>query len=149
MIESTVHGTAIVIDGRGVLLRGNPGSGKSSLALRLIDNPGYGAHDTLLRALLIADDQVCLIRKQDKITMSPPHNLRGLLEVRGLGIVKVPYGQQADLYLVVDLCPRDKVSRLPEAREQEIELHGLIFRRIAIDPFQVASPAIIRVALSQ
>ncbi len=149
MIQPSIHATAIVIDGCGILLRGGPGSGKSSLALRLIDNPGYGADDKLLRAELVADDQVCLTKQENEIFLSPPHSLRGLLEVRGLGIVTMPYCKSAKLCLVVDLCPGGEIPRLPEAQDQEIEIQGLAFRRIAIDPFRVASPAIMRVALNQ
>ena len=72
-----VHGTSVSINGDGILFRGPPGSGKSDLALRMIN---YGAQ-------LVSDDQVCLTRRNDNIFMSSPPTIRNSMEVRGIGIV--------------------------------------------------------------
>ena len=74
-----VHGTCIAIDGDGVLLRGPSGSGKSDLALRLIDSG----------AMLVGDDQLQLSRMGDQLIVRPPDLLSGQLEIRGIGIVPV------------------------------------------------------------
>ena len=77
-----LHATAISINGQAVLLIGPPGSGKSDLALRLIDRG----------ALLIADDQVALTEVDGVLHASAPAATAGLIEVRGLGIAAVAHG---------------------------------------------------------
>ena len=73
-----VHATCIDVDGVGVLLRGPPGSGKSDLALRLISDG----------ARLVADDRAELTVDSGQITVSPPSEIAGLIEVRGLGVLR-------------------------------------------------------------
>src|SRR5205823_6262581 len=74
-----VHATAIAIDGYGVLLRGQSGAGKSDLALRLID----------AGASLVTDDQSVLSRRGDAIIVRAPGRISGLMEVRGIGIMRI------------------------------------------------------------
>ncbi|HAE01429.1 MAG TPA: serine kinase, partial [Rhodospirillaceae bacterium] len=88
-----VHGTTIAIDGRGVLLRGASGAGMSDLALRLID---AGAE-------LVADDQTALTVDKGILYAQAPDQLRGLLEVRGIGIMTLPYRNHCALALLADL----------------------------------------------
>ncbi|MGB0681756.1 MAG: HPr kinase/phosphorylase [Magnetovibrionaceae bacterium] len=99
-----VHGTALCFDGRGVLLRGASGSGKSDLALRLMQR---GFH-------LIADDRVDVQVLGGEVIASPPTPLEGLLEVRGLGIFKGPFVAYHALHLVIDLVAANRIERLPE-----------------------------------
>jgi serine kinase of HPr protein (carbohydrate metabolism regulator) len=99
-----LHATCILMQETGVLLRGPSGSGKSDLALRLIDRG----------AVLVADDQVLLAREGDRLMAGPPDILAGLLEVRGLGILHFPHRAPAPVGLVVDLVEPDQVERLPE-----------------------------------
>src|SRR3546814_17418763 len=82
-----VHATCIAIDGRGILLRGPSGSGKSDLALRLIDGG----------ALLVADDQVILTEADGELTASAPATTAGRMEVRGIGVVDMPHLPQVGL----------------------------------------------------
>ena len=98
-----VHGTSVSIDGDGVLFRGPPGSGKSDLALRMIN---YGAQ-------LVSDDQVCLTRRNDNIFMSSPPTIRNSMEVRGIGIVKTIAQKEAPLILVLNMSPNNAASRMP------------------------------------
>ena len=84
-----VHGSCAARDGAGVLLLGSSGSGKSDLTLRLLDR-GW---------ILVADDRVDI----DDGIARPPAILAGLLEVRGLGILRVPHLAQARLALVIEL----------------------------------------------
>jgi len=100
-----IHASCVVWQGMGVLLRGPSGSGKSDLALRLIDHG----------ATLVADDQVLLEREGDRLLASPPEILAGLLEVRGLGILKFPHQEKTPIRLVVDLAELGEVERLPES----------------------------------
>ncbi|MFZ9450406.1 MAG: HPr kinase/phosphorylase [Alphaproteobacteria bacterium] len=76
-----VHATCVAIDGAGILLRGPSGAGKSDLALRLVDGG----------AALVADDRVDLRRRGTCLVASPPAPLRGLVEARGVGILRVPF----------------------------------------------------------
>lgn len=130
-----IHASAVAIDDRGVILRGASGSGKSDLALRLID----------AGAVLIADDRVDLTPTGDTVLLSGPANLAGLIEVRGIGIVRLPHETKVSLSLIVDLVKPDEVERMPE--DLRVEFMGVMVRRIALDPFQVSTPAKIRLAL--
>ncbi|MBY0272995.1 MAG: HPr kinase/phosphatase C-terminal domain-containing protein [Alphaproteobacteria bacterium] len=100
----TLHGTAVEIQGKAVLLTGKPGMGKSSLALQLIDRG----------ARLVADDQTCLILDKEEVYVSCPNALKGLLEVRGVGICPFPSQNKSPLSLVVEICELDEVLRLPD-----------------------------------
>ncbi|MEZ0279767.1 HPr kinase/phosphorylase, partial [Methyloceanibacter sp.] len=80
--SETLHATCLSVQGRGILLCGPSGCGKSDLALRLI---------TTLDARLVADDQVTVERRGSMLVGLAPASLRGLFEVRGLGIVRMDY----------------------------------------------------------
>ncbi len=86
--------TAIAIGGRAVLIEGAPGSGKSGLALALIDRG----------AVLVGDDAVTLDLRDGRVWASPPPNTAGLIEVRNVGIVELP-ATEAPVALVVRLDP--------------------------------------------
>src|SRR5712691_12625786 len=88
-----IHATAIAIHGHAVLLRGASGSGKSDLALRLID----------AGARLVADDQSELRRQGDAIIVRAPLTIAGLIEIRGIGIVRIDSMAEAPLALLADL----------------------------------------------
>lgn len=133
-----IHATAIAIDTaagpRAVLLRGPSGSGKSDLGLRLID----------AGARLIADDQSELHRRGEAIIVRPPLTIAGLIEVRGLGIVRMDALAEAPLALIADLASLDAIERLP-ARATE-RLLDLAIPRIAVAPFEASAAA--KVALA-
>jgi serine kinase of HPr protein (carbohydrate metabolism regulator) len=130
-----VHGTSVSLGGEGILLRGPSGAGKSDLALRLIDEG----------AKLVADDQTELHRAGSALEMSAPAALAGLLEVRGLGIVRVPHVARAPLRLVVDLAAAAGLERLPEPRFCTID--GVVLPLVALDPFTASAGAKLRLAL--
>lgn len=130
-----VHGTCVAISGRGILLRGPSGSGKSDLALRLIDGG----------ALLVADDQTRLERDGDSLLARPPATIAGMIEVRGLGLVRLPHLERAPLHLVIDLVPPSEVERLPEANA--LELLGLSIRHLRLSPFEASAAAKVRLAM--
>ena len=130
-----LHASAVAIDDRGVLLLGPSGAGKSDLALRLSDGG----------AVLIADDRVDLDVRQGDVRLSGPANLAGLLEVRGVGIVRMPFATKVSLSLVVDLVKPEVMERLPD--RLTVDFMGVAVRRIALDPFQASAPAKIRLAL--
>jgi UPF0042 nucleotide-binding protein len=136
-LPSTLHGTVVARDGRGVLLRGPSGAGKSDLALRLILDRGF---------TLVADDRVMLSPGSDGLLATAPETLKGLLEVRGLGIVPAPGGATtAALALVVDLCPGGPVERLPETRSTILK--GMAIPLVHLDPWEVAAAHKVDLAL--
>ncbi len=100
----TLHGSAVALKDRGLLLVGDPGSGKSQLAAEMI----------ALGAGLVADDWVVIERgRAVPIVMSAPGPIQGLLELRGIGLVRLPFVDQAPLSCIIDLN-RGTRDRLPE-----------------------------------
>lgn len=131
-----VHGTTVALDGEGVLLRGPSGSGKSDLALRLIDRG----------ARLVADDQTELTCAAQRLIARAPRSIAGRMEVRGVGILRVPAVPSAPLRLVVDLVAPDRVERLPEPQFCDYLQCSLPLLTLA--PFEASAPAKIRLALA-
>lgn len=142
----TQHGTCIAISGLGVLLLGPPGSGKSSLALRLIDEPGYGLGTILHRATLVADDQVVISRHANALMAAAPAALQGKLEVRGLGILACPALAVTELHLAVRLASAATTERMPDPRT--ITILGAELPQIELDASLAVAPARLRAALS-
>ncbi len=130
-----VHATAISINGHAVLLRGPSGAGKSDLALRLIDGG----------ARLVADDQVELGRTGERVMVTAPAALAGLIEVRGVGVLRVEAAAEATLALLVDLVPSAEVDRFPETRCEDVL--GVAVPSIALSPFEASAAAKLRLAL--
>ncbi|MGE0733120.1 MAG: HPr kinase/phosphorylase [Alphaproteobacteria bacterium] len=122
-----LHATCIAWEGVGVLLRGPSGGGKSDLALRAI---GAGAE-------LVADDRVELLVRGGALIARPPAALAGLLEVRGIGIVRLPYAPEARLGVVADLVPAREIDRLPAA--QAVEFLGFSMPRWALAAFEASA----------
>lgn len=143
---ATVHATCVAIGDHGVLLRGPPGSGKSSLALCLMDAPGRGISGTLKAARLVADDRVILHRAEHHVVATAPATLRGKLEIRGLGIVDVEPQEQAIIRLVVDIAPEREIERLPEPDTLQVALMGVAIPAIRIDAGNPVATARIRAA---
>ena len=134
-----VHATAVAIGGVGVLLTGGPGSGKSDLALRLVDGG----------ASLVADDQVMLQRLGDRLIAGfpvlAPAELRGRLEVRGLGLMAVAASAAVPLALVVALRPGPPAERLPAP--ESAEYLGVAVPLLGLDPFIASAAAQVRLAV--
>jgi serine kinase of HPr protein (carbohydrate metabolism regulator) len=131
----TVHGTSVALDGGGVLLRGPSGSGKSDLALRLIDGG----------AALVADDQTALSRKGEEILASAPPQIVGRMEVRGLGVIRLSAVSDIPVRIVVDIVPADEVERLP--KPAETMLLGVALPVLRLAAFEASTPAKIRLAV--
>ena len=108
--SATIHATAVKLPAGGVLLTGPSGAGKSSLAYRLIARHA---------ARLVADDRVCLIGHEHILYAEPPGRLAGLMEVRGIGILRMDYLARAQLDLGVELVAADAVPRIAEPRYLE------------------------------
>lgn len=142
-----VHGTCLDFGGTGVLILGPPGSGKSDLALRLIDAPGRGLGGHLASARLVADDQVLLLRDGGGIVATAPAPLAGLIEVRGIGILTADFHRRSRIGLLVRLLPAADIERLPEPSDSVEELLGVGLPTIRIDPRLASAPARVRAGL--
>lgn len=131
----TIHATAVSVDGRGVILRGPSGSGKSDLAIRLI-NEG---------ALLVADDQTVLFIEGGRLMAQPPGEIAGKMEVRGVGIVTMGPPAIVPVFLVIDLVDPGEVPRMADFAP--IELVGQHVARIHLAPFEMSASAKVKLAL--
>jgi serine kinase of HPr protein (carbohydrate metabolism regulator) len=139
-----VHATAVAVAGRGVLLLGNSGAGKSDLALRLITTPLV--HDSKpVDVRLISDDQVIVERHGDRLFASPPQTIAGQLEVRGVGIVPFPFLSDVHICLAIALRPADEIDRIPEP-EQTHTILGLDMPLLAVDGSKAGAPARVMLA---
>ncbi|HEY9056521.1 MAG TPA: HPr kinase/phosphatase C-terminal domain-containing protein [Aurantimonas sp.] len=108
--SANLHGCAIAIGDLGILVRGPARSGKSALCLSALRRgASLGLHTRL-----VADDRVVVARSHAGIVLSAPANLRGLIEVSGIGILREETVASAVLALVVDLCEPAAIERLPE-----------------------------------
>ena len=123
---ASMHACAVLVGARAILIRGPAGSGKSRLALALIEVAGSGH---LRFARLVADDRVQLDACHGRLLARAPQTLAGLIEVRGLGIRCVAHEPVAVVGLVVDLAASD-AERLPATREAVIA--GVALPRLAV-----------------
>ncbi|WP_417517130.1 HPr kinase/phosphorylase [Minwuia sp.] len=132
MSAPPVHATCIARDGRGLLITGPSGSGKSDLALRML---GRGW-------LLVADDRTELDRQDGKVLASAPERLAGMIEVRGLGLLRLPADQIVDQAVVTGqirlLEPGGKIERMPAPVSARVEQVAL--PELRLDPFQASAP---------
>lgn len=141
-----IHATLITVEGRGVLIKGPSGSGKSDLALRLITCQ-FAPYLCETQPKLVADDQVQLIIRDGRLFGSAPANLQGLLEVRQLGIETVPFAKQSMVNLCVSLTPEKDIERLP-SNPAAIEIINTIeLPSILLDPHQLSAPQKLLMAL--
>ena len=131
-----VHASCVAVDGLGVLIRGEPGSGKSDLTARLIDEGGH----------LVADDRVDLARRDGALIARAPAAIAGLLEVRGVGILRMAHLAEAAVGLVVDMVGRDEVERVPESAI--CDYMGVVVPLLRVWPFEPSAAAKIRFAVA-
>jgi serine kinase of HPr protein (carbohydrate metabolism regulator) len=124
----TVHASCVLVGRGAVLIRGPSGSGKSNLALALIE---AGQNGTLPFARLVADDRVRLIASHGRLLAAAPEKIAGKVELRGFGIREIPYEPLALVTLVVDLAAPDS-NRLPDAASREVEISGVKLSRLAV-----------------
>ena len=123
---ASVHASAVLVGARAVLIRGPSGSGKSRLAFALILAAENGA---LPFARLVADDRALLEARNGMVLVRPPRDLAGLIEVRGLGIRRVPFEPVAAVGLVADLGTAGE--RLPSSGATAL-LEGVLLPRLAV-----------------
>jgi serine kinase of HPr protein (carbohydrate metabolism regulator) len=128
-----LHATTVAIDGVAVMIEGASGSGKSDLALRLIDRG----------AVLVSDDQTLVIRVGKTLRARPPSTIAGRIEVRGIGILAMPHVEDVPVGLLVRID--GAIERMPERRARKIA--GIDVRQFAVDPFHASAPIKVELAL--
>ena len=136
--NSTIHASGVLVGAHAVLIRGPSGAGKSQLAWALIN----AAPKQIPFARLVGDDRVFVEARHGRLIVRPAPELAGLLEVRGLGIRRLPHEPLAVVGLVVDLAAAD-ADRLPAREALSTEILGIKLPRLAVAPSHPALPAIL------
>lgn len=132
----TVHASTVAMDGRAVLITGPSGSGKSDLTLRLLDR-GF---------VLVSDDQTIVKRQGEQLIASPPPNIAGKLEIRGIGIVEMDVVTDVPVALIVELT--SDMQRLPDdSRERPIL--GVSLPLVTIDAMTASAPSKVALGLDR
>ena len=131
----TIHATAVLVGAKAALIRGPAGSGKSRLAWELL-------HGALPFSRLVADDRVQLEAHAGRLLVRPARQLAGLIEIRGLGIRRLPYEPLAVAGLVIDLAAAD-AGRLPAREAAETALEGVALPRLAVAAGMAALPLVL------
>lgn len=135
MERVNLHGTAVVLDGRGVLILGPSGAGKSSLALALLDR----FHAGFRFASLVADDRVWLTAGSGRLVAEAPEAIAGLVEIRGFGPAAFPHESRAVIDLAVALVEPGVAPRHREDAEETIL--GLAIPRLDLARGDIAGAA--------
>ncbi len=134
--SETLHASTVAVEGRAVLIMGPSGSGKSDLALRLLDR-GF---------VLVSDDQTIVKKAGDRLIASAPPAIKGKLEIRGVGIVEMDTVDDVPVALVVELT--SDIQRLPDdSRERPIL--GLTVPLISVDAMTASAPSKVALALDR
>jgi len=134
--SETIHASTVAIDGRAVLITGPSGSGKSDLALRLLDR-GFA---------LVSDDQTIVRKSGTRLTASAPPTIRGKLEIRGIGIVTMDQVDDQPVALIVELT--SDIRRLPDdSRERPIM--GVPVPLISVDAMTASAASKVALALDR
>lgn len=131
-----VHATAIAINGRGILLTGKSGSGKSDLAIRMIDRG----------AKLVCDDYCDIVDAGDNPLIVAKPTIAGQIELRGVGILKLNYVEKAPLFMVLQLD--QQLDRLPD-ENRDVCLAGWSIPSCAIAPFENSAPLKVEYLIQQ
>ena len=129
----TIHASCVALGERAILLTGPSGSGKSDLALRLLDRG----------AILVSDDYTVLTARRGKLIASAPATSAGRIEVRGVGLVEIGHESGFPVALLVDL--EALPERMPSGRSQAIA--GVPLPVIAIAPFEASAPIKVELAM--
>lgn len=130
-----IHASSVLIDGRVVLIAGRSGSGKSDLALRLIDRG----------ARLVADDYTRLESREGRLVASAPPQIAGRIEIRGVGIVELASAAEGMVALLVDLD--GAVERMPAEPLSTTTYEGVAIPTLGLSAFEASAPIKVEQAL--
>jgi serine kinase of HPr protein (carbohydrate metabolism regulator) len=136
---ATIHASCVLVGRAAVLIRGASGTGKSRLALALIE---AGTNGTLPLTRLVADDRVKLTVAHGRLLASAPEAIKGKIEVRGDGVHDAACEPIALVKFVVDLGASDS-ARMPEATAREVEISGVSLSRLPVAAGEAALPAVL------
>ena len=134
--SETLHASTVALDGRAVMISGPSGSGKSDLALRLLDR-GF---------VLVSDDQTIVRRVGDRLMASAPPNIAGKLEIRGVGIVDMETVENMPVALLVELT--SDIQRWPDDSRERPVL-GIALPLISVDAMTASAPSKVALALDR
>ncbi len=134
--SDTLHASTVALDGRAVLISGPSGSGKSDLALRLLDR-GF---------TLVSDDQTIVRIDGGRLVASAPATIAGKLEIRGIGIVEVDHVDDVPVTLLVELT--SEIQRLPDDSRSRPVL-GVALPLIGIDAMAASAASKVVLALDR
>jgi len=134
--SETIHASCVAIGGRAVLIEGRSGEGKSDLALRLIDRG----------AVLVSDDQTICQRMKGVLEACPPSTIAGRIEVRGLGIITMPFVERAPVDLLIVIL--DAPPRFPEDKRTR-RIAGVEVPVLALAALEPSAPIKVELALKQ
>ncbi len=136
---SNIHATLLVIENKGVLLTGPSGVGKSDLALRVLATNFSGSF-CAEPPQLVSDDQVLLRVAHGKLYGKALEPLKGLLEVRHVGICPFPYVVEAQIHGVIELTSDHEPERLPLGPPERIEIQAISLPKVLLNPFEQSAP---------
>ena len=134
--SETIHASTVASDGRAVLISGPSGSGKSDLALRLLDR-GF---------TLVSDDQTIVRRDGDRLVASAPPTIKGKLEIRGIGVVEMNTVNDVPVALFVELT--SEIMRLPDDRRERPVL-GVNLPLVSVDALTASAASKVSLALDR
>jgi serine kinase of HPr protein (carbohydrate metabolism regulator) len=134
--SENLHASTVALDGRAVLICGPSGSGKSDLALRLLDR-GF---------TLVSDDRTILRKQDDRIIATAPDTIKGKLEVRGVGIIDMEMVSNVPVALVVELT--SDIQRMPDDSRERLIL-GAGIPLINVDALTASASSKVELALDR
>lgn len=134
--SENLHASCVASDGRAVLISGPSGSGKSDLALRLLDR-GF---------TLVSDDRTIVRKDGSRLIASAPDTIKGKLEIRGVGIVDMDVVPDAPVALVIELT--SDIQRIPDDSRERLIL-GIGIPVISVDAMTASAPSKVAVALDR
>ena len=134
--SETLHASSVALNGRAVMITGPSGSGKSDLALRMLDR-GF---------ILVSDDQTIVCKDHGRLIASAPPTIHGKLEIRGIGIVDMETVADVPVALVVELT--STITRLPDDSRERLILDVQV-PLISVDAMTASAPSKVALALDR